>query len=122
MSSQRGPQDRQLLAGLEPPEALGGLQHGGSGPAQRHLGILPAFDVAADLPNGAVHVFDDVRARQRPAQFDRQAEAGDGEDFVDAFQDAGGDAGGFPFQAAGEIADQLFRLLGIIEFLDCVFR
>ena len=46
---------------------------------------------------------------ERPAQFDRQAEAGDGEDFVDAFQDAAGDAGGLVLQAAGEVADQLFR-------------
>jgi len=52
MSSQGGPQDQQLPVGLEPPEALGGLHHSGSGPAQRNLGILPAFDVAADLPNG----------------------------------------------------------------------
>ena len=44
VGSQGYPQDRQLLAGLEPPEALGGLQHGGRGPAQHHLGILPAFD------------------------------------------------------------------------------
>ena len=91
MSSQGGPQDRQLPVGLEPPEALGGLHHAGRGPAQRHLGIPPAFDVAADLPNGAVHVFDDVGARQRPTQLDRQAEAGDGENLIDAFQDTGRD-------------------------------
>src|SRR5512132_3975977 len=67
MRSQRRPQDRQLLAGLEPPEALGGLQHGGAGPAQHHLGIPPAFDVAADLADGAVHVLNDVGARERAA-------------------------------------------------------
>src|SRR5216683_304455 len=49
-------------------------------------------------------------------KFARQAEAGDGEDFVDALQDAGGDARCLAFQAASEITDQLFRLLGIIEF------
>jgi len=105
-----------LPVGLEPPESVGGLHHAGGGPAQRHFGVLPAFDVAADPPDRAVHVFDNVGARQRPAQFDRQAEAGDGEGLVDALQDAGGDAGGLTFQAAGEISDQLFRLLGIIKF------
>jgi len=80
MGRQGRPQDRQLLVGLEPPEALGGLQHGGAGPAQRHAGVAPAFDVAADLPDGAVHVFDDVGAGERTAQFDRQAQAGHGED------------------------------------------
>src|SRR3954466_5386788 len=38
-----------------------------SGPAQGHRGILPAFHVAADLPDGAVHVLDDVGAGQRAA-------------------------------------------------------
>jgi len=65
--------------------------------------IAPAFDVSADLADGAVHVLDDVGAGQRPAQFDRQAKAGDGEDFVDALQDAGADARGLAFEAAGEV-------------------
>jgi len=116
MGSQGSAQHWQLLVGLEPAEALDGLHHAGSGPAQCHLGIAPAFDVPADLPNRAVHVFNDVGARQRPAQFDWQAEAGDGEDFVNALQDTGADAGCLAFQAASEITDQLFRLLGIIEF------
>ena len=71
--SERSPQDRQLLVGLEPPEALGGLQHGGGDSAQSHLGIPPTFDVAAHLPDGAVHVLDDVRAAGD--RRDRQAEA-----------------------------------------------
>ena len=37
---QRHPQCRELLVGLEPTEALGGLQHGGTGPAQRHGRLL----------------------------------------------------------------------------------
>ena len=55
-------QCRQLLVRLEPPEALGGLLHGGAGLAERHFGVPPAFDVAADLPDGPVHVLDDVGA------------------------------------------------------------
>jgi len=31
-----------------------------AGPAERHPGVPPAFDVAADLPDGPVHVLDDV--------------------------------------------------------------
>lgn len=80
MGKQGRSQGRQLLVRLEPPEALGGLLHGGAGPAERHPGVPPAFDVAADLPDGPVHVLDDVGAGQRPAQFDRQSKAGDGED------------------------------------------
>ena len=72
VSSKGGPQGRQLLAGLQPPEALGRLHHGSTGPAQRHGGIVPAFDVAADPADGAVHVLDDVGAGQRAAQFGRK--------------------------------------------------
>ena len=101
---------------LQPPEALGGLLHGGAGPAERHPGVPPAFDVAADLPDGPVHVLDDVGAGQRPAQFDRQSKAGDGEDFVDPLQDAAGNAGIVMFQAAGQVFDQAFGLVGVIQF------
>ena len=50
MGKQGSPQRRQLLVRLEPPEppeALGGLLHGGSGPTERHPGVPPAFDVNA---------------------------------------------------------------------------
>ena len=87
-----------MLVGLEPPEALGSLQHGGAGPSERHLGVPPAFDVAADLPDGPVHILDDVGAGERTAQFDRQAQAGNGEDLVEALQDTGGDAGRVMFR------------------------
>jgi hypothetical protein len=87
---QRRPQFRKLLVGLEPTEALGGLQHGGTGPAQRHGSVLPAFHIAADSADGAHHVPDDVGAGQRAAQLARKAEADDGQDFVEALQDAGG--------------------------------
>lgn len=79
-------------------------------------GVPPAFDVAADLPDGPVHVLDDVGAGQRPAQFDRQSKAGDGEDFVNPLQDAAGNAGIFMFQAAGQVLDKSFGLVGVIQF------
>jgi hypothetical protein len=68
MGYQGGPQERQLLVVLEPPKTLGCLQHCGGGPAERHLGIVPSFDVAADTADGAVHVLDDVGAGERTAQ------------------------------------------------------
>src|SRR5271157_5558161 len=75
MSREGGPQSWQLLAGFQPPEAFRRLHHGSPGPAQRHGGIFPAFDVAADAADRAVHVLDDVGAGQRAAQFGRQAQA-----------------------------------------------
>jgi hypothetical protein len=35
MGLQRGGEDRQLLAGLQPPEALGGFDHACCGPSER---------------------------------------------------------------------------------------
>ena len=75
MRHQGGPQERQLPVCLEAPETLGGLQHGGGGPAERHLGIVPSFDVAADAADGAVHVLADVGAGERTAQPGRKAGA-----------------------------------------------
>ncbi len=48
--------------------------------SERHAGVAPAFDVAADAPNGAVHVLDDVGAGERAPELHGQAEAEDGED------------------------------------------
>src|SRR5215471_15839474 len=62
------------------------------------------------------HVLDDVGAGQRAAQLSRKAETDDSQDFAEALQDAGGDAGGLLLQAAGEVADQPFGLVGIIQF------
>ena len=116
MSREGGPQGWQLLAGFQPPEAFCRLHHGGPGPAQRHGGILPAFDVAADAADRAVHVLDDVGAGQRAAQFGRQAQAADGEDFIQPFQNAAGNARGVVVQAAGKIAEKLLGFCCIAQF------
>lgn len=110
------PQSQQLLVGLGPPEALGRFLHGGAGPAKRHGSLLPPLHVTADPADGAIHVLDDVGAGQRAAQFRGQTQAGDGEDLADAFQNAGGHTGGLVFQAAGEAADQLLGLVGVVQF------
>lgn len=44
-------QKRKLLMGLQPPEAFGGLLHGGAHPAQSHRRRAPVFHVAADAPH-----------------------------------------------------------------------
>ena len=77
-------------------EALGCLQHGGTGPAQCHGSISPAFDIAADAPDCPHHVLDDIGAGERAAQFGGKPETDHGQDFVEALQDAGGDAGRRP--------------------------
>src|SRR3974390_3429637 len=67
-------QERQLFMSLQSPEALGGLLHGGTRPAQRHRWRAPVFDVAADAPHRAHHILDDVRAGERAPQFSWQSE------------------------------------------------
>jgi hypothetical protein len=116
VSCQSRPQCRELLVRFEPAEALGGLQHGGTGPAQRHRSVPPAFDVAANPPNGAHHVLNDVGAGERAAQLGRKAEADDGQDFVEALQQAAGNAGSLLLQPAGEVPDQPFGLVGGVQF------
>ena len=86
--------------GLQPPEFFGGFHHAGGRPTQRHLGILPSFDVTVDAQDSAVHILDDVGACKRAAQLGGKAETGGGQGFVDAFQVAAGDVGGLVFQAA----------------------
>ena len=82
---------------------------------RRHAGVTPAFDVAADAPDGAVHVLDDVGAGERAPEFRGQAEPRDREDLVDAFQGARGDARRLAFEPASEIPDQLLGLLGVVQ-------
>jgi hypothetical protein len=64
----------------------------------------------------------DIGAGQRTAQFGGQAEAIDGENFVEALQNAVPDARCVVFQAAGKIADQPFGLLRVVQFPDLAQR
>src|SRR4029077_15470598 len=45
----------------------------------------------------------------------RQLQADDSQDFVEAFEDAGRDAGPLLVESTREIADQFFSLVGVIE-------
>ena len=96
--------------GLEAPEALGGLLHGGARPAQGHRRGAPVFHVAADAPHRAHDVLDDVRAGQGPPQF-----GPDGEHLIEPFQDRGGNALPVFFETPGEIAKQLFGFAGVVD-------
>ena len=106
----------QLPMGFQFPEAFGGLDHAGRGPAQSHGGVAPALHVPTGPPDAPHHVLDDVGAGKRAAQLRRQAQAGDGEDLVDPFEDAAGDTGGDLFEAACEVAKQFLGRLGVIKF------
>src|SRR4051812_1912601 len=115
MSQQGSFERRQLLVGHQPPEAFLGFHHAGSGPAQGHRGIPPALHVAADLPDGAVHVLDDVGAGQRAAQLPRQPQADDTQDLIQSLQDGGGDAGPLLVQPPRQVPDQLLGPGGILH-------
>jgi hypothetical protein len=83
------------------------FDHAGGRPAQGHARITPAFDVAADAPDGAVHVLDDVRAGVRAPKLRRQAETRDREDLIKTFQDAGCRTRRFAIEPASKVPDQL---------------
>ena len=104
MSGQSTLEDRQLAMCLMAPKAFRGLQHGGARSAQGHRDITPLLHVAADAPHRAIHVLDHVGASQRAPRFGWQAEAVDGEDFVEAFQNAVAYARGVVFQPSGQIS------------------
>jgi hypothetical protein len=86
-------------------EALVGLDHAGSDPSQGHAGIPPAFDVARDAANGAHHVLGDVGTGERSTKLLRQLQPDNGQDFVEAFEDAGRHAGPLLVESTREIAE-----------------
>src|ERR1035438_6100101 len=115
VSGKRGPQGRKLLVGFQPAKALLGFVHGRSGPAQGHRGRTPALHIAGDATHGAHHVLDDVGAGERAPQLGRQTEPAHREDLIQSLEDALRDAGSVALQALGEVADQLLRLLRVVE-------
>ena len=116
VSGKRGPQGGKLLVGFQPAKAFLGFVHGRSSPAQSHRGRTPALHIAGDATHGAHHIFDDVGAGQRAPQLRRKTEPAHREDFIQSLEDALRDAGSVALQALGEIADQLLRLRGVVEF------
>ena len=111
-----GLEHRQMLVGLEAPEALLGFQHARGSPAQSHLCIPPALHIPANLANDAVHALDDVGAGQRTAQIRRQAKPVHGQDLIQTLEDRLRDARGLTLKPLGEVADQTLSFHGIVEF------
>src|SRR4029077_5718520 len=97
-------------------EAFGCFPHSGCGPAHRHRGRAPAFYVAADAPHRAHHILDNVGAGERAPQLLPPSKPRYGRGSVDAFQDRAGDPGPVSFETLGEVAEQLFGLVGIVKF------
>jgi len=71
--------------------------------------------VPTDTPHRAHHIFDHVGAGQRAPQLLGQPKPHDGEDLVDAFQDRAGDPGPVSFETLGQVAEQLFGLVGVVQ-------
>lgn len=87
-------------------------------PAATHRKAIPAaFDVAGDAANGAHHVLGDVGTGERSTKLLRQLQPDNGQDFVEAFEDAGRYARPLLVESTREIADQFFSLVGVIELL-----
>ena len=100
---------------LQSLEAFGGFLQSGRGPAQCHRSRSPSLHVAADAAQGAHDILHDVGTGERPAKFFRQAEPRDGENFVEALQNARRYARRVVFQPSREIADQLLGLAGVLQ-------
>src|SRR5439155_9718556 len=75
------------------------------------VGILLRLP-ARPLPSSA----SPSRPSERAPQLLRQSKPRDGENLVDAFQDRAGNARPVAFEPLGEVAEQLFGLVGIVEF------
>ena len=104
---------------LQSSEAFGGFLHGSSGPAQGHGRRTPALHVPADTPYRGHHILDNVGTGERAPKLLRQTQPRDGEDLIDTFQDRAGDPGPVWFETPGEVADQLFGFIGIVQ-LPCL--
>src|SRR6516162_3351298 len=115
MCLQSGTECRKLLVRLQSSEVFCGFLHGRRGPAQGHRGRSPSLHVAADATHGAHDILHDVGACERAAKFLWQAESCDGEDLIEALQNARRHAWSVVFQPAREIADQLLGLLGVVQ-------
>src|SRR5712691_4281479 len=115
MFFQGGTSRRKLFVRLQSSEAFCCFLHSRRGPAQRHRGRSPSLHVAANTTHGAHDVLHDVGACERPTKFFRQAKPRDGEDFVEALQNARRYARRVVFQPSREVADQLLGLVGVVQ-------
>lgn len=92
MSFERGSQCAEMEVAVDPAELGAGFDHPGSAPAQRHLSVKPAFDVAGVVATNFDHAFDAVGAAQGPSQGGRHPQAQHGQRFGQTLTDGGGRA------------------------------
>ncbi|CCG02442.1 Putative helicase (fragment) [Blastococcus saxobsidens DD2] len=86
---ERGAQLRQVQVAVDPAELLAGLDHAGGAPAQGHLPVPPALDVAGVITTDGDHRLDRVGRAQRAGQRGRHPQAQHGQRLVQAFAQAG---------------------------------
>jgi hypothetical protein len=69
---------------VDPAELPASLDHAGGAPAQRHLSVAPALDVAGVFAAEGDHRLDRIRRAQRPGEGERHTEAQRPERLVEA--------------------------------------
>jgi hypothetical protein len=93
VSVEGGDELGHLLVALDAAEGSLRVEHAGGSPAQHHVSVAPAGDVAVGGAGDGDHRLDWVRGGQRLGQAAVDAEAGDGEHLVQPFEQAGRGAG-----------------------------
>src|SRR5215211_9237525 len=68
-----------MQVAVDPAELLGCLTHPGGDPAQHHLAVLPAFDIAGVVAAALDHRLDGVGGSQRSSKSGWHAKPSDGE-------------------------------------------
>src|SRR3954451_21393539 len=89
----RGLELGQVAVALDAPEALLRFGESGGGPAAPHVAVAPALDVVLGVADRREHRLDRVGAGQRPQQRAGDAEARDGERFLEALLERAGGVG-----------------------------
>jgi len=82
-----------LLVALDPAEGSFGVEHAGRGPAQHHLSVAPAGDVAVGGPCDGDHDLDGVAGGEGFREAAIDAETGDGEHLLESFAQRRGRTG-----------------------------
>ena len=92
-----------------------GFEHAGGGPAQAHVAVLPALDVAAGAADGLDHRLARVRGGERALELAGDPEPGEGQRLLHALAQRGGGAGMGAGELVGERAQPLERGVVVVE-------
>ena len=105
LSVESASQRWQVEVTVHPAELLGRFAHPGGAPAQRHLSVPPALDVAGVVPADLDHRLNRVCRPQGADQGRRDAEPADGEGLGQALPEAGRGAGMGPLEVPGQLLE-----------------